>query len=267
MFAWAKARVPLTLPDNLSPASLPNLGAHISDVYRLHFKHEVAAGAVKPLILPYAIIATFVLPVVYFSIPHVQRPWLYRARWLLMAFIVAFNLYETWTSSSGNIVMGYVVGLMQSWGILWSATLLVWMRPQFEAERVEKRRRRRRGESTGHDEGENGHGHAVGNGHVVRQSGYEAQQKQNGHAVQVNGHHQASPPAKEQQSVSGVVDPVDAPDEDVARSLRQGYEYYWQAYPADAPLATRLGWSIDLVLSFRGTGKTDYTAAYRMHLK
>jgi len=96
------------------------------------------------------------------------------------------------------------------------ATLLIWMRPQFEAERVERRRRRRspRGGET------NGSAH-----------------ERNNSALR-----------SETEQLQGA-----APDEDVARYIKD-YEYYWQAFPADEPFLTRLGWATDLVLSFRGTG-------------
>lgn len=174
-----------------------------------------------------------------------------------MAFIVGFNLSETLVTSSANFAVAYAVGLMQAWGILWSGTLLVWMSPQFEAERVEKRKR-----TEGTDDassvvlnGSTTGGNGSANGHVLT----------NGHVSNGNAHSSSS--SSSITSVGGAVDGnfsqrkghqislLDAPDEDVARSLQEGYEYYWQAYPADAPFSTRFEWSLDLVSSFRGTGK------------
>lgn len=246
---WTTTAVSLPFP--VSPTSLNNLGIYVRDVYRLRFAHELAAGALKPLVIPYSLLGTFILPVLYFCIPHVNRPWLFRARYLLMAFIVGFNLSETFGSSSANFAVAYAVGLMQAWGILWSATLLIWMSPQFEAERVERRRssagpvaspmalsgssRRNRFEN----------GHAIMNGHSPNGKAHDNLTSLNG-AVDVKVRSQES---EHRVSV------LDAPDEDVARSLQEGYEYYWQAYPADAPFSVRFGWAFDLVSSFRGTGK------------
>lgn len=169
-----------------------------------------------------------------------------------MAFIVAFNLSETLGTSSANFAVAYAVGLMQAWGILWSGTLLIWMSPQFEAERVEKRKRIEGSDQTSSmvlngAAGGNGsaNGHALTNGHASNGNSHSssitnADGAVNGKFFQGKGHQIA---------------PLDAPDEDVARSLREGYEYYWQAYPADAPFSTRFEWSFDLVSSFRGTGK------------
>ncbi|ROW11569.1 hypothetical protein VMCG_00929 [Cytospora schulzeri] len=226
---------------------LPNLGAYARDLYRLHFTHELAAGTVKPLIVPYSLLGTVILPVLYFSIPHTSRPWLYRARYLLWAFILAFNLHEAVTSSSANFAIGYAVGLMQAWGILWTATLLIWMSPQFEAERVE---RRKRTTTTSPEPGVDG---TTASGLVL--DGNAKGMKENVHHLQANG--RSRDPTETRQHQTGPKTGravVEAPDESIARSLEQGYEYYWQAYPAAAPFLTRLSWSYDLVTSFRGTG-------------
>ncbi|KAK0745979.1 hypothetical protein B0T18DRAFT_480464 [Schizothecium vesticola] len=44
------------------------------------------------------------------------------------------------------------------------------------------------------------------------------------------------------------------PDESIRSALKQGWEYYWQPYPEDAPFTTRLGWVWSLYTSFRGAG-------------
>lgn len=218
--------MPLELPDPL-PA---NLADHVRGFYRRHFAHELARGTVKPLVVPWGVLVTFGLPILYFSIPHRNRPWLFSARYLLMLGIILYNVRETFVTTSPNFALGYAVGLMQAWGIIWNMTLLVCMRPQFDAERIDRRKAAPKvdaqagvnGSANGHaripDAKENGHAHAVTTG------------AQRG---KVAGH---------------------APDGDVASSLAGGYEYYWQSYPEDAPFLTRLDWSFDLVTSFRGTG-------------
>lgn len=259
---WTTAAV--SLPFAVSPASLTNFGAYVRDAYRLRFAHELAAGTLKPLVIPYALLGTFILPILYFSIPHVNRPWLFRARYLLMVFIVGFNLSETVASSSANFAVAYAVGLMQAWGILWSATLLVWMSPQFEAERVERRERSRDSMAAASSLIANGslretraeNGHAARNRHHPNGNSHDSIKSVDG---TVNG----EAPLKGKEHLTSSL--LDAPDEDVARSLREGYEYYWQAYPADAPFLTRFEWSFDLVSSFRGTGKR-YISPIPIHI-
>ncbi|KAG8165413.1 hypothetical protein KVR01_005688 [Diaporthe batatas] len=241
--------MPLELPDPL-PA---NLGEYARVLYRRHFAHEFALGTVKPLIIPQSVLVTFGLPILYFTIPHRNRPWLFRARYLLMLFIVLYNARESFVTTSPNFAMGYAVGLMQAWGIIWNMTLLVFMKPQFDAERVEKRRARpsANGHAARVNGSSNGDARASGADDNVR----PVQNSSNGHVVTgVNGNSKA-PPAQTQESLHAghtIADHV--PDEDVARSLAEGYEYYWQSYPEQDPWLTRLDWSFDLVTSFRGTG-------------
>ena len=53
----------------------------------------------------------------------------------------------------------------------------------------------------------------------------------------------------------GAMDPAMAPDEDIARSLRLGHEYYWQSFPTHASFLARFDWAIDLCLAWRGVGE------------
>ncbi|KAL1892730.1 hypothetical protein Sste5346_006813 [Sporothrix stenoceras] len=46
----------------------------------------------------------------------------------------------------------------------------------------------------------------------------------------------------------------DAPDEDIAHSLRLGHEYYWQSFPARGSFFARFDWALDLCLAWRGIG-------------
>ncbi|CAK7216153.1 hypothetical protein SBRCBS47491_002735 [Sporothrix bragantina] len=52
----------------------------------------------------------------------------------------------------------------------------------------------------------------------------------------------------------GAMDPAKAPDEDIARSLRLGHEYYWQSFPKKGSFLARFDWAIDLCLAWRGVG-------------
>lgn len=261
---WEGAPVRVDLPIALSPANLADLanpGTYVRDLYRLHFTHELAAGALRPMVIPYALLGTVFLPVLYFSVPHARRPWLYRARLPLLLLILALNVHEALTTSSANFAVGYGIGLMQGWGVLWAATLLVWTSPQLEAERVERRKSATRPAGvvgTAAVNGSSADDGRAGNGHVLRGGG----PPQDGHAAQ-NGRSPLAAldgtvePSKRHSKANETSQGVDAPDEDIARSLREGYEYYWQAYPADAPFSTRFDWSLDLVTSFRGTGKAE----------
>ncbi|KAL2018710.1 hypothetical protein VTK56DRAFT_484 [Thermocarpiscus australiensis] len=121
-----------------------NLGALYKQHYRAAFDAALAAGKVKPLVIPWSFTGSFFLPLVYLSIPHRNRPWLYRMRWLVAAAAVYLNARLMQTTSSDNEAVAFATGLVAVWGTIWSLRLLIFTRPQWEAARVERRPRRRR---------------------------------------------------------------------------------------------------------------------------
>ncbi|RDA95972.1 hypothetical protein CP533_5856, partial [Ophiocordyceps camponoti-saundersi (nom. inval.)] len=106
--------------------------------YHDAFARAVAGGRGLPLLLPYSLLGTFIVPTLWLAIPHVRWPAFYHTRWLVAASCVAFNVHVAWNSSSNNIAMSYVIGLLAAWGILSTLHLLVWSRPQFDAARAVK---------------------------------------------------------------------------------------------------------------------------------
>ncbi len=148
---------------------------------------------------------------------------------------------------------------MVSWSTLWGFTILVWMRPQFEAARVEKRRRTQKDDKRGvaasaypnqaREAGQNGS--AV----VRRRKGSESpsseaeleghdNRNRNGTASGASQRKNAEKPSEAEQ---------EAPDESIAAVIQE-YEYYWQSYPSEGSFPERLDWAFDLVTAFRGSG-------------
>ncbi|KAK4043012.1 membrane bound O-acyl transferase family-domain-containing protein [Parachaetomium inaequale] len=179
-----------------------NLGIYYQQQYQAAFNAALAAGEVKPLVIPWSFVGSFFLPLVYLVIPHTNRPWLYRMRWAVAAAVVYLNVRLMQTTSAGNEAVAYTTGLVAVWGTIWALRLLIFTRPQWEAARVEWRPRL------------GGKGLAGG---------------------------------KKKATV------MTPPDESVAAALPH-HEYFWQPFPATAPLLTRLGWTADLLTASRGAG-------------
>ncbi|RDA84449.1 hypothetical protein CP532_2126 [Ophiocordyceps camponoti-leonardi (nom. inval.)] len=104
--------------------------------YHDAFARAVAGGRCLPLLIPYSLLGTFIVPTLWLAVPHVRWPAFYHTRWLVVGFSVAFNVYIARNSSSTNIAISYVTGLIAAWGILSSLHLLIWSRPQFDAARA-----------------------------------------------------------------------------------------------------------------------------------
>lgn len=196
----------------LTTKNLPSL---ILAHYRSVFHDNIANGSARYFLLPHSLLGSTIIPIIYLTIPHKNRPWLYQARWAVAALMIALNLdLMTNGTSSANIVMSYCTGLVACWGLIWGLTALLVLNPQFEASRVVKRRRKKnlkliRGE----------YGNGSGNG--------------------LHG--------------DGKVKEV-AIDENVAMGQNE-YEHYWQYYPAEGSFMERLGWVGDLSVALRGVGE------------
>jgi hypothetical protein len=200
----------------------PNLGDIARANYRDAFAQAVARGEKHPLVIPFSIFGPLIVPALWLAIPHTNRPWLYQTRWLVMAFVLWFNVGLIRSTSSGNVACAYAAGLMAMWGIISTMHLLIWSRPQFEAARAIKApRRTSRTETNG--QVKEGHSRTMENGARHRKG------DQNG-ALVANG--------------------KNAPEEEESA-------WVWQPFPADAPLSTRLNWAFDLTTSFRCIGRSQ----------
>ncbi|KAL2877816.1 hypothetical protein SGCOL_006979 [Colletotrichum sp. CLE4] len=206
---------------NLANISAPLLATIVRDSYRATFKARVAAGEARPFVLPYGIFASFILPILYLTFPHTNRPWLYKARWLVLAFIVIFNIDILLGTSSTNMSMSYSSGLSAFWGILSNFIMLVFTAPQFDYERVVRRRKATTTPSRSKSSADRA---APANGFGLRRRVGSKKRK---------------------------ADRVTAPEVNL-----EEYEYYWQTFPEKGSFSERLGWVIDLYTNFRGVGWT-----------
>ncbi len=231
--------------------------------YRRAFNAAVSAGEIRPVVFPYFGFGLFVL-IAYLCIPHVNRPWVYAARWPVLAVIVLFESKIMRETKTMSMATGFGSGLVATWGIVWSWTWLVWRAPQWDAKRVE----RRKISGTRADEGAvNGDAVSFGNGQTSKSdenlsNGYAPKPNgsvTNGHALKSkgsvsNGHaSKTNGTVKQRHAQNG-----HAKTGELEMELKQsgeytGDEYYWQSYPMDS-LRARINWVIDLVLNVRGPG-------------
>ncbi|KAL2184184.1 hypothetical protein L209DRAFT_693190 [Thermothelomyces heterothallicus CBS 203.75] len=119
-----------------------NLGVYYQEQHRAAFRAALEAGEVRPLVIPWSFVGSFFLPLLYLSIPHVNRPWLYHMRWLVAAAVIYLNVRLLQTTSAINEAVAYATGLLAAWGTINALRLLIFTRPQWDAARVERRPRR-----------------------------------------------------------------------------------------------------------------------------
>ncbi|KAG6001438.1 hypothetical protein E4U21_004327 [Claviceps maximensis] len=213
---------------------MPRLEDALRATYRETFLQALENGAAKPFLIPYSLLGTHIIPMLWLTIPHVSRPWVYQTRWIVLVFSVAFNLHVLRVASSTSFFVAYSAGLMAAMGIMQTLDLLVWKRPQFEAARVIQ----------------------IITPQSKVKAAAEAEMRltdttwQNGGTA--NGH-----TAPTGQSLKLRKSVANVPLDNVARSettTGDDIEYEWQTFPAEAPFLDRLGWVMDLMMSLRGAG-------------
>ncbi|OTB18262.1 hypothetical protein K445DRAFT_315057 [Daldinia sp. EC12] len=260
------------------------------EIYRAKFQEDVQTGVKKPFLVPLYLITYWVIPIIYLTIPHKNRPWVYRARWLVLAFTVAFNFHIILHVSSHNFASAYGAGLIGAWGIVWNFALLVWTKPQWEAKRVEIRRKKRpQGAQSTQDNRLRGPSSPFSsqNDHTAQSNGNSNAQggSRNATGLELNGYKPSgNGSAHNRKGGNNTVNSRTTPghtelseelrkllfetvpsfrkyqnDDEILAELKklgenQEFEYYWQEYPADASLWTRLDWAFDIANSFRMTG-------------
>jgi hypothetical protein len=208
---------------------IPNLGDIARAEYKALFDTAVAQGTREPLVLPFCILGPFVLPTIYLTIPHRNRPWLYHARWLVVACVVVFDLNLVRRMSSYNVAPAYAAGLMGIWGILATLNLLVWTNPQADYARIIRIPRNKQTQT-------------LSNGSSNDDSGTNG-------FDQMKGLRQRKPHAEAQ-----------APSGDIGtRAKHANLEdtvCVWQRYPESGSFVERLNWTFDLATNFREIGKS-----------
>ena len=96
------------------------------DAYRAAFLQAVADGRRRQLVSPQILVASYLLPALWLSIPHTTRPWLYKTRWPVALLVVGLSAEQISRCSSTNVAFSYGAGLFAAYGSLVCLHLLIW---------------------------------------------------------------------------------------------------------------------------------------------
>jgi hypothetical protein len=115
-----------------------SLADAVRALHRASYKLALAAQTHQPLVLPYSLLGPFIVPTLFLAIPHSaeRHPWRWRARWLVMAWVIWFDANLVRTTKSGNMAVGYASGLMAFWGVISTMNVLIWRNAQRDAARI-----------------------------------------------------------------------------------------------------------------------------------
>lgn len=208
------------------------LDEEVRAMYRDTFRASVARGEKMPLVVPYSLLGAFIIPIAWLTIPQARYPWVYSTRWLIALFVIVFNVHVTQRTSSDNIAMAYLTGLLAAWGIIYNLNIIIWTRPQLTAARIIRRKTTDLATENGSIVSKHPDPNMYNKESIVRRR-----------------------PANGTRSRESMSPPDGEALAHIATKRKDDFEYVWQPFPVDGRFSERLNWVFDLATSFRGCGK------------
>ena len=181
----------------------------------------LASGEYKPFVWPYRALGPNLL-ILYLLLPPTESKIVFYARYPLFAFIIYSSVDSILVCRSSMVAVGYGIGLLNAWAILWSATLIIWNDARRDFKRIEK-----------HDLADENH------------SFDQAKETSTGAEKVTDGALRARRVDGEFKGSSGSMQEDGKRPESSKREV-----YVWQSLPPN--LYHRLDWVCDLVCNFRG---------------
>ncbi|KIW09508.1 uncharacterized protein PV09_00384 [Verruconis gallopava] len=101
------------------------------------YQRDIDNGIFKPYTYPFCAVGILAV-VIYFTIPHRNRPLLRAFRFVLWGANLTFSLYVIVRFRARRAPIDYAVGLISWWFVLWTAAVMVVYDGQLEFARIER---------------------------------------------------------------------------------------------------------------------------------
>lgn len=189
--------------------------------YDLRYQHLIDSGGYTPFLYPWATVGAAVI-LVYLLIDHRRSPTLQAFRFPLFAFLCAFSAWSMINLKARSSAGAYGVGLVQSWGTLWTGAIMFFNDCQADFRRIER-------------------AEAV-TGEIPKADGKA------GNRSLTNG-------SSDKQGVEEIDSQSTGQHEQISTAgpAQRTGKLMWQSYPAH-PFVERLDWIADVFCNFRGVG-------------
>lgn len=208
--------------------SWPHSHYDLIEYYHKQYDGQIASGAYQPFLYPWGTFGALVV-IIYLLIPHQDRPWLRKCRFIAFAWIAWFAAYSTMYTRARGMAPAFGIGLISAWSVVWVSAILVCNDAQTDFMRIERTEGAFGGGRNSSKEKEN----------EVTQTTNITQQR----------HTQDQINSTTNGISHGHVGPRD----------RHG-SFAWQPYPL-SPLIERIDWVCDIFCNFRGAGWNWRTSA------
>jgi hypothetical protein len=194
------------------------------------YDRKIASGEFQPFVYPFGTFGAAVV-IVYLCIPHQNRPWLKKCRYLVFAWIAGFAAYCIRYTRAKGMATSFGVGLISAWSVAWVSAILVCNDAQTDFQRIERL--------------EGAFGSPKRDGKATTNNKSEGQEEEKESKNQLKN-----------ADISTINDLVHG---HASPRARHG-QVSWQPYPL-TPFIERLDWVLDIFCNFRGMGWNWRTSA------
>ncbi|KAL8966337.1 MAG: hypothetical protein Q9197_006043, partial [Variospora fuerteventurae] len=118
----------------------PSSAGEILDKFQTDYQAAINSGDYHPFVWPYRALGPYLL-IVYLLLPPTQSRAVYLARYPIFALIIYLSVTAIRECTSPAVTVGYGIGLLNAWTILWSATLLIFNDGRKDYQRIERQER------------------------------------------------------------------------------------------------------------------------------
>lgn len=105
--------------------------------FQERFDAGLASGEYKPFVWPYRAFGPYLL-ILYLLLPPTKSKIVYYARYPLFALIIYLSVDAILVCRSSMVTVGYGIGLVNAWAVLWSASLIIWNDARGNFRRIEE---------------------------------------------------------------------------------------------------------------------------------
>ncbi|KAH5211681.1 hypothetical protein HBI62_198500 [Parastagonospora nodorum] len=105
--------------------------------YHANYDKQVASGEIRPFLYPWGTFGAAIV-IAYLLIPHQNRPWLKRCRYIAFAWITGFATYTILYARAKGMASSFGIGIVSSWSVAWVSAILICNDAQTDFQRIER---------------------------------------------------------------------------------------------------------------------------------
>jgi len=218
----------------LKPDPWPRSHYDLIEYYYARYDKQIASGEYQPFLYPWGTLGAVVV-IIYLLIPHQNRPWLKKCRFLVFAWMLGFALYTLMYTRAKGMASSFGIGVISAWSVAWVSAILVCNDAQTDFQRIERLEGFFKGSPIAARDGNE----------VSKERDQDNEETGSSTAMdtrQVGTSSTYSKTAITKDMVQGHSSPTH----------RHG-AFAWQPYPL-TPFIERADWVLDIFCNFRGAG-------------